>query len=330
MPVPTISIVVPVFNARDYVEFALRRLLSQGAAPLEVIVVDDCSSDGTAESVRRVAASDNRVRVIELAENGGVAHARNTALSFARGKFVWFVDIDDEWSDLFLTVMLEAILVADADLAVCSAVHRYGPLLKEEEFVIRYRRNETLVGNDALKCILLGTGALWNKLFRRECLGESPFPTLRSKSDHGGLLRIMLSLKRVATVPDSLYTYVQRDGSISNGGVPQPQNFLALLSIADESLSGRDGIASLVSRFRCMIVARALRECWRFAGEANELILKLRGMVGWRDIIHAAADGRSFITCAAAKISPTLARTAFRRLGRGRWTAHGGAQMSRL
>lgn len=324
---PLVSVIVPIFNARLYVSDAVGRLLAQSWPDFELILIDDKSTDGSVVVARDIASREPRVSLIELSENQGVAHARNHALEHARGTYVWFVDIDDEWDPAFLSRTAMTAADSGADAVVCSAVHRFGSDHSTEEYVVRYTRAEVLEGLDAVECVLLGSGALWNKLFRRDALGASPFPPLRSKSDHGGVLGMLRSLHRVAVLPDALYTYVQRDGSISNGGIAQPQNFLALLDIAEDSLSQlpkSPRLRRLRARFRSMIVARALRESWRFPVQAGDLAGRLPRIVRWREIVVTAfTDRRTFLTCAAAKVSPGLARRAFRRIGRSRWTQQG-------
>lgn len=93
---PTVSVCVPAFNAADFIEDALLSALGQSLQAIEVIVVDDGSTDGTAEIVEAVAQRDPRVRLIRQ-ENAGVAAARNTAIAHARGTFLAPLDADDLW-----------------------------------------------------------------------------------------------------------------------------------------------------------------------------------------------------------------------------------------
>lgn len=324
---PLVSVIMPMYNAAAYASRSIEALTRQSYRVTEIIVVDDKSTDDTLEAARSAAASDPRVRIIALPENGGVAQARNAAVAAAHGDYVWFVDVDDEWDPRFIEIMVGAATTSGADLAVCSAVHRFGTRQEVEEFVVRYQEHRVLEGVDALESMLLGSGALWNKLFRREALGLDLFPPLPSKSDHGGVLRTIPRVGRIAVVPDVLYTYVQRDGSISNGGIAQPRNFLALLDMADDSLRSYTATARLRrvrARFRAMIVGRALRESWRYPGAAAEIMRQLPAKVRWRDLVlTVTSDRRTFVTCAAAKLSLPVAGRVFIALGRSRWTPMG-------
>ena len=323
---PLVSVIVPVFNGEEYVSVAIQRLIDQPYRNIEVIVIDDNSTDQSLAEVQKFVA-DARVRIIELPDNRGVAIARNVALTAATGEFVWFVDVDDIWSDHFLSQMVTAAVTNAADAAICSAEYRFGANLECQEYVAKYENARTVVGAEAVEVVLLGSGALWNKLIARDALGESPFPALRSKSDHAGMLTILPRLRRISLVPETLYTYIQRDGSISNGGVAQPDNFLALLPIADQALQQLESPLrppALYSRFRSMIVARAIRETWRLAPPSTRTTRRLTAFVLWSDLAMTIfSDHRSFITCSSAKIAPRSARSAFRYLGRARWSPRG-------
>ncbi len=91
---PLVSVVIPCYNVRDYVEATVRSVLAQTYAPLEVICVDDGSADGTPDILRRLEAEHERVRVIEGPHSGAPA-ARNVGFAEARGPFVQFLDADD-------------------------------------------------------------------------------------------------------------------------------------------------------------------------------------------------------------------------------------------
>ncbi len=94
-----ISIITPVYKAGRFIEETFESVLAQTYAEWEWILVDDCSPDDTAEVIRRLIddGNDPRIRLIELSENGGAAHARNVGLDAASGRYVAFLDADDRW-----------------------------------------------------------------------------------------------------------------------------------------------------------------------------------------------------------------------------------------
>ena len=118
MPQPMVSVVIPAFNAGRTIERALASVSAQDYQPLEVIVIDDGSTDDTAGRVARYR--DHRVRLVRLAQNRGEAAAMNEGLASATGDFVGFLDADDEWLPGKLSVQVP-LLIAEADMSfVCS------------------------------------------------------------------------------------------------------------------------------------------------------------------------------------------------------------------
>ncbi len=92
---PRLSILVPTWNAATTVERALDSVLAERVIPLEVVVVDDASTDGTADLVAAIAERDPRVVLLRLPANGGVSNARNRGLELVRGEWLAFLDADD-------------------------------------------------------------------------------------------------------------------------------------------------------------------------------------------------------------------------------------------
>src|SRR6266851_7774264 len=94
---PLVSIVTPAFRAERFIGATIRSVRSQSFPRFEMLVVDDCSPDGTAGVVASMAAEDSRIVLLRHERNGGPAAARNTALASARGRYIAFLDGDDLW-----------------------------------------------------------------------------------------------------------------------------------------------------------------------------------------------------------------------------------------
>lgn len=106
---PTFSVIIPAYNAERYVEQCVRSVLAQTYRDVEVIVVDDGSTDRTPAVLDALAREDDRVRVVRVA-NGGVARARNLGVDHATGQYVTFIDADDYWDDTHALAGLAAIV----------------------------------------------------------------------------------------------------------------------------------------------------------------------------------------------------------------------------
>ena len=95
---PKISIIVPIYNTEKYLDICLKSLLCQTLKEIEIICVDDKSTDGSASIIKKYAASDERIKPIYLAENKGTSVARKEGVSHADGKYIMFCDADDAFT----------------------------------------------------------------------------------------------------------------------------------------------------------------------------------------------------------------------------------------
>ena len=113
-----ISVVIPMFKAIDYIDCCLESLGRQGLPDeaVEVLLIDDCSPDGTYEYARKAAAGRDNIRVLKQEKNGGPGKARNRGIEEATGEYICFLDIDDMYVDGAFREMYEAASSVDADV----------------------------------------------------------------------------------------------------------------------------------------------------------------------------------------------------------------------
>lgn len=120
---PLVSVVLPTFNRAHSLPRAIRSVLGQSYRNLELLVVDDCSTDDSERVVAAIAKSDPRVRLVRREHNGGAAAARNTGIREARGEFVAFQDSDDEWLDGKLARQVAALQAAGEGTILCVTAY---------------------------------------------------------------------------------------------------------------------------------------------------------------------------------------------------------------
>jgi hypothetical protein len=181
---PDFSIIVPVYNTEAYVEKCLLSILGQTAGSLELIVVDDGSTDRSPQICRRIAEADPRVHLIRQ-QNGGAGRARNAGVRLARGKYIGFVDSDDWIEDLFCAATAE-MMKDGADFA-CVGLD----FVREDGTTLRTVNGytvETLTGREIFLSALLDNNVLtapWCKVYRREMLVGNgiAFPSIRAFED---------------------------------------------------------------------------------------------------------------------------------------------------
>ncbi|AHM57188.1 putative glycosyltransferase EpsJ [Peptoclostridium acidaminophilum DSM 3953] len=166
---PLISVIIPVYNAEGYIRKCLDSVIGQSYENLEIIVIDDGSTDESGNICDEYGKKDARIRVLHKG-NGGVSTARNLGLKMATGKYVGFVDSDD-WIEKdmysFLVSMAEA---NDADVAACGYyINDDSPPMQDNECATQSMSQEAAIQTSFLNvsrfCFY---GALWNKLFRSD------------------------------------------------------------------------------------------------------------------------------------------------------------------
>ncbi|WP_413214683.1 glycosyltransferase family 2 protein [Paraburkholderia kururiensis] len=132
---PVVSVVIPAYNREAYIGEAVRSILQQTFRDLELIVVDDGSTDGTRESAYWAAGGDGRFRFIRLEKNGGVSRALNTGFQNSRGKFIARLDSDDRATRDRIATQLHAFFRQDRLVAVGSHVFQFGDVVEQ---VVRF------------------------------------------------------------------------------------------------------------------------------------------------------------------------------------------------
>ena len=159
---PTVSIVIPAYNRAGTIPRAINSVLAQTLRDFEVIVVDDGSTDHTSEVIQQIG--DARIEIIRHTRNQGAAEARNTGMKAAGGKYIAWLDSDDEWLPDKLQVQLDAFVKAAPDQKACyTAAERIGQRLGSQIHIPQYPDRKKLF----LRCDL-GPGS--TLLFERSVL----------------------------------------------------------------------------------------------------------------------------------------------------------------
>jgi glycosyltransferase involved in cell wall biosynthesis len=226
-----VSIVVPAFNAGATLPRCIGSLLGQTHRNIEVLVVNDASTDGTSRILGELAARDNRLRVENLAHNVGVHAARRVGVRASRGNFIGFADSDDWMAPGMYAHLLQEAQHTGADIVVCGAdcVSEDGlPLPSKVSFPERRVFEDDLLGRF---CRLeFGSGLQWNKLYRAPLIRRySELELSRRFGDAGEDYIVNVgcfaSARRIVTVPERHYSYFIRSESLSNS-VSNPRAFL--------------------------------------------------------------------------------------------------------
>ena len=214
-----VSIIVPMYNAWPYVEKCLRSLQEQSYKNIEVIIVDDGSTDYGSEYSDRIASEDRRFRVIHK-NNGGVSRARNIALKKISGQYVMFCDADDYVDETWVEKMVIMLKNNDYVLGICN----YNTMQNNEvAYSVNYQSDRIYNIDETYRDILrIGgcQGFSCNKIFRREFLDNVIFDEELSYGEDLNFVTDYLSKcprnARIILIKDALYYYVQHRGSASS------------------------------------------------------------------------------------------------------------------
>lgn len=216
---PLVSVIVPVYNVRPYIEEALDSLASQTYGRLEVLLVDDGSTDGSGEVCDRYASQDSRFRVIHQ-ENQGLSAARNAGLDRMTGEFVAFLDPDDAFHPDMIRRLLEAMLREKADIAVCgcrtipsAGIRKRNRLQGQADS----KADRILDYGEALSELADGKlgQAVWNKLYVRALWGDLRFPAGHVFEEIDTTFRVIDRVRVCCVVDDALVFHRVRPGSIT-------------------------------------------------------------------------------------------------------------------
>lgn len=203
-----ISVIIPVYNASNYLEKCVNSVLEQTYSNLEILLIDDGSTDGSSEICDAFSYKDERV-IVYHQKNQGVSSARNKALDLSTGDIITFVDADDYLDVNMYEILMNLLDDYNADIVHCGYKHIVGEevrLIHDTKKI--YPQNQ----GDAIKCLVgasLFTGGLWNKLFRKENIREIRFDReLKNNEDILFNYFAFLKADKIVFADYALYNYV--------------------------------------------------------------------------------------------------------------------------
>ena len=269
----TISVIVPVFNVAGYLPQCVDSILSQDYGNLEVILIDDGSTDGSGELCDRYAALDSRVRAIHQ-KNGGAAAAKNAGLRLATGEYLAFADSDDYLEPGAYGFLMKVLLENGADAVQGSFREVYRNRAEEQRI-----SEEILEGYDYLlrfpkdfSCALL-----WNKLYRRALFDGVFFEEGHKIDDEYFTYQGFLQPRKVVRMDRVVYNYRKRASSVMSS--PESAERL-VLDCLDSAAKRRQRILDTLPQLREPFDENYLDVIWYLSGNEGSTERTLQALKG--------------------------------------------------
>ena len=219
-----ISIIVPVYNVKEYIQSCIDSILSQTYGEFELILVDDGSNDGSEIVCEEISSRDSRITVIHQ-KNAGLSAARNTGIQHAKGKYITFIDSDDFVSQQYVQLLYDTILSTDSDICFCD----YIKVSQSSNFEID-GKDVSLFGNkyifsneDTIKEVYNSKYhglefVSWAKMYKVSLFRDNGilFPEGKLYEDAFTTYKLVYYSNSISYIDIPLYSYRMRDGSIMN------------------------------------------------------------------------------------------------------------------
>ena len=210
-----VSVIVPVYNVDKYISECINSIVDQTYKKLDIILIDDGSTDNSGLICDEYKDFDDRIRVIHK-KNGGAASAKNVGLDLVKGKYVCFVDSDDYLSKDYVEKLLKNMIENNSDISECLFFNLYKDKKSNESF---YSQNRVFSSEQYLEQYIKDwkSSLFWNKLFKTEVINSIRFKKeKRCIDDEFFTYKVILNSKRISKLDESLYFYRQRKSSAIN------------------------------------------------------------------------------------------------------------------
>ncbi len=240
---PILSIIVPIYNVSNYLEDCIKSILSSTFKEIEVILVDDGSTDSSPEICDKFCSQDQRCKVIHK-ENEGLSAARNSGLTIATGEFISFIDGDDFIHSQMLEFLYQVLIMhPECALSMCyfRNIHNIKREdIKEETYNLENIETK-IISQDYYASQLFGSTSnnieyvvVWNKLYRKSILKDVVFKESITE-DANFNSDILHRIKRIVVIEKKLHYWVQRPSSLSHKGLNK--KYIDRLDVYNECLN---------------------------------------------------------------------------------------------
>ena len=260
---PKVSVIIPFNNVENYIEECLNSVLCQTLDDMEIILINDASTDRTLEIVESYVKKDLRIKLINIEERKGQGFARNRGIEIAKGEYIGFVDSDDFIEPDMFECLYNSAKSNDTDISMCQ-VREYDDI--NENYItsdyyslscLSAFQNDVFSAEDTKNCILDINVALWNKIYKRKYLNDigEKFPEGFIYEDLPFFFGTYLSAKRIQIVWKNLYSYrINRKNSTMQQFNNKILDRLPMVSLTYEKLKKAPYLSDLKQKIQAWII----------------------------------------------------------------------------
>lgn len=210
-----ISVIIPVYNVKEYLNKCIESVVNQTYKDLEIILIDDGSTDGSEIMCDNWQKKDPRIIIIHQ-ENRGLSAARNSGIKRATGKYICFVDSDDFISNDYVEILYNNLIYNNVDISMCGFVDYYS----ESKMVSKIKKIKSKIYNKMDAQIYLNVlgyfdVASWNKLYKKELFDGLQFPEGKTCEDWHIMFKVLDKVDRIYYDSSVKYYYRKRENSIT-------------------------------------------------------------------------------------------------------------------
>ncbi|MCM1236994.1 MAG: glycosyltransferase family 2 protein [Ruminococcus flavefaciens] len=211
-----VSVLIPIYNCRKYVRRAVNSVLIQSYTNFELLLIDDGSTDGTSEICDHLKTMDARICVYHK-ENGGLADARNYGIEKSKGKYICFLDADDEYKEKYIEILFELCEKNKTQMSVCGYISKFENGDTIDSLV--YKTDRVLDHSEAMREFAMNrylTAHSWTKMYRAELIKKVKYPKGKAYEDIYVMPELLDECGNIAFSNKHLIYYNQIDGSITH------------------------------------------------------------------------------------------------------------------
>lgn len=311
-----VSIIVPVYNVSAYLRKCVESLVKQTYERIEIILVDDGSTDNSGFLCDEWKKTDSRIVVIHK-ENGGLSDARNAGIQLAKGAYVTFVDGDDRLASNACEVLLDAAKRYHSTIVVAGLMleSETGNVINEKPLC---SCEQNLSFEDALKLILQGRGySACGKMYRKDLFSGIGFPKGKLDEDFATMYKLFIKAISITYIPDYVYFYFKREGSITKSAFSvQKMDFVSNAQEAVSYLASHSQDKDIIERakaFLCNRIDMVMHlilfdvNSDNFQKELKQLVQQLRAY--WKTVFFSRhIDNRDRAVMISEMLNPNIYR----------------------